>query len=447
MTKRIAYSMLAVFGVLMLTAAAHAADFDPKAATEAYLATITGEARAKSDAYFEGGYWLLLIDAVYAIGVALLLLFTRLSAGMRAFAERIMPWRWLQTLFYAVMFIVVTAALTFPLTHYEGFTREHEFGLSNQTFQEWLNEYFIGLAVNVVMTGLFITGLYAIVRRAPRTWWIWGAAATAAFMAVAIMLSPVYISPLFNEYKSMREGELKQQILSLARSNGIPAADVYEVNASKQSKRISANVQGFLSTTRISLNDNLLNRSTPAEVRAVMAHEMGHYILGHVNELIVYLSVLAAVAFAFVQWGFGALHAAFGKLWGVRDIADPAGLPAVVLLITFFGLVSTPVQNTIIRSNEAEADIFGLNAAREPDGFATTALKLSEYRKLDPTPWEEFIFYDHPSGRSRIWMAMQWKAENLNAETAAEPTAPAAPVGAPPEAAAAPATPPQPAPQ
>jgi STE24 endopeptidase len=427
MMKRTALAMLAAFGTLILAAAAHAADFDPNAATEAYLATVSGEARAKSDAYFEGGYWLILWNALYAMGVALVLLFTRASAVMRALAERILPWRWLQTMFYAALFVLVTAALTFPLTHYEGFTREHEFGLSNQTFDAWLNEYFTGLAVNVVLTSIFITGIYAIVRRAPRTWWIWGAGATAVFMAVAIMLAPIYISPLFNDYKPMREGELKEQILSLARANGIPADNVYEVDASRQSTRISANVQGFLSTTRISLNDNLLNRSTPAEVRAVMAHEMGHYALGHVNELIVYFSLLAAAGFAFVQFGFGALHRAFGGWWGVRDIADPAGLPIAMLLFSLFGLIATPIQNTITRQNEIEADIFGLNAAREPDGFATIALKLAEYRKLDPTPLEEFIFYTHPSGRSRISMAMQWKAENLEDTAPPPPPETAAP--------------------
>src|SRR5690606_29842145 len=130
-------------------------------------------------------------------------------------------------------------------------------------------------------------------------------------------------------------------------------------------------------------------------------------------ELVIYLSLVAGVGFAFVQWGFGALHRAFGAWWGVRDITDPAGLPAAMLLFTAYGLAITPVFNTIIRSNEAEADIYGLNAAREPDGFATTALKLSEYRKLDPTPFEEIVFYDHPSGRSRIFMSMQWKAEHL----------------------------------
>ena len=113
----------------------------------------------------------------------------------------------------------------------------------------------------------------------------------------------------------------------------------------------------------------------------------------------------------------------------MRDIADPAGLPVAVLLFAVYGLLATPVQNTIIRSNEAEADIFGLNAAREPDGFATIALKLSEYRKLNPTPLEEFIFFDHPSGRSRISMAMQWKAEQH--ERKAKPEEARATVGAP----------------
>jgi STE24 endopeptidase len=101
----------------------------------------------------------------------------------------------------------------------------------------------------------------------------------------------------------------------------------------------------------------------------------------------------------------------FGRMWGVRDFGDAAGLPILVLTLSVLGLVATPLTNSMTRSNEAEADIFGLNAAREPDGFATISLKLAEYRKLDPDPWEEVFFYDHPSGRARIHMAMKWKAE------------------------------------
>lgn len=414
MNKRIFVLALAALGATLLATAGHAADFDANAATETYLATVTGEARAKSDTYFEGGYRLILWDGLYSMAIALVLLFTRASAGMRNLAEALVPWRWLQTFFFAALFIVVTAALTFPLTIYEGFHREHEFGLSNQTLEEWLNEYAIGLGVNVVMSGLFLTGLYAVIRRTGQSWWLWGAGVTTVFIMFALTIGPVFISPLFNDFKPMREGALKQEILSLARANGVPAEDVYEFDASRQTKRISANVSGFLGTTRISLNDNLLNRTTPAETRAVMAHEIGHYALGHINELILSLSVMAAVAFLLTNLGFGTLHGAFGGWWGVRDIADPAGLPVIVFMLSLLGMLATPVTNTMIRTNEAEADLFGLNAAREPDGFATTALKLSEYRKLDPIPWEEFVFYDHPSGRSRIAMAMKWKAEHLS---------------------------------
>ncbi len=305
--------LLSLLLLPLVAVAAHAADFDPNAATDAYLAQITGEARAKSDAYFEGGYWLILYDALYAIGVSLLLLFTRVASGLRSLMERVLPWRWLQTFGFIVLFSALTSALYVLARQCMALTwrKCHEFGSSNQTYEQWFNEYLIGLGVGTILGGIFLTILYAIIRRAPNTWWIWGAGAVSVFFAFTALVGPVFISPLFNDYKPMRDGELKQQILSLARANGIPVTDVFEVDASRQSKRISANVQGFLSTTRISLNDNLLNRSTPNEVRAVMAHEMGHYVLGHVNEMIAYITLMSLVAFAFAHWGFQALHRAF----------------------------------------------------------------------------------------------------------------------------------------
>ena len=412
MLNRIAILLaIAVVWPLSLSIAT-AADFDAQAATEAYLATIGGAARAKSDAYFEGGYWLILWDGLYAMAVALILLFTRASAGMRDLAESITTRIWLQTFIFAALIIFVTTIMTFPYTLQIGFYREHEYGLSNLTMMAWLTEFAIGMAINVFMSSIFLVGLYAVIRRTGEAWWLWGAGVVTLFIMFSATIAPVFIAPLFNDYKPMREGELKQQILSIARANGVPADDVVEFNASKQHKRISANVSGFMGTTRISLNDNLLNRASPSEVKAVMAHEIGHYALGHIYEMIIALSVLAALAFLLTDWGFYMLHGAFGSWWGVRDISDPAGLPVIVLLLSLFGMLATPLTNSIVRTNEAEADIFGLNAAREPDGFATTALKLAEYRKLDPTPWEEFVFYDHPSGRSRISMAMRWKAEH-----------------------------------
>ncbi|HTG35064.1 MAG TPA: M48 family metallopeptidase [Thermoanaerobaculia bacterium] len=395
------------------------ARFDAQAATDAYMATLSPEKRARSDAYFEGGYWLTLWDLLYGLGVAWILLGTRLSARMRDLAERLTRFRPLQTFLYALQYILATALLSLPLGIYEGFFREHQYGLSNQTFAAWAGEWLKGIGLGLVLGGLALTALYAVLRKAPRTWWLWGALVSLLFLVVGIALGPVYIEPIFNQYTELRDPTLRDPILSLARANGIPAEHVYVVDASKQTKRVSANVAGLFGTTRIALNDNLLHRTSPAGVKAVMGHEMGHYVLHHVSKSILFFGVVLVAGFAFMRWAFDRAAARWGETWGLRGVADPAGLPLLLTLFSLYGFVLTPLINTHIRMGESEADIFGLNAAREPDGFAEVALQLSEYRKLDPGPVEEWIFFDHPSGRNRISMAMRWKAEQINGRSPA----------------------------
>jgi STE24 endopeptidase len=388
--------------------------FDALRATNAYLAQISGAARARSDSYFEGGYVLILVDTLYSVAVSALLLWLRLSAGMRNFAQGLTRSRFLQVPIYVAIYVVLTTVLSFPLTVYEQFLREHAYGLSNQNFMQWLGDFGKDFGVSLVGMTILLTIIYSVIRAARKTWWMWGALVTVGFLAVAIAVGPVFIAPLFNTYTPLREGPLKSDILSLARSEGIPVTNVYEFDASKQSKRVSANVSGLWGTTRISLNDNLLNRCTPDMIKAVLGHEMGHYVLDHVALLITWFGLLFFVGFAFVSWGFKLLVDLFGGNWDVRAVEDPAGLPVLTALFSVFMLLATPVSNTITRTAESQADIFGLNAARQPDGFAKSALMLSEYRKLDPSPLEELVFFDHPSGRTRIFMAMRWKAEHLN---------------------------------
>jgi STE24 endopeptidase len=385
---------------------------DPVAATEAYLARLSPEQREKSDAYFEGGYWLILWDFLYGLGVAALLLGTGLSARMRDLAERAVRLRPLQVFLYWLQYLVLTSLLTFPLVLFAGFFREHEYGLSNQTFGEWTVDLLKGMAVGGLLGGLAVMGIYAIFRRFPRTWWVWGTVASVAFLVVIMLIAPVFIAPLFNTYTELEDPDLRGPILSLARANGIPAEQVYVFDASKQTKRVSANVSGALGTMRISLNDNLLNRVSPGGVKSVMGHEMGHYVLNHVYESVLWFALVLLAGFSFLRWGYDRAVARWGGRWGVRGIDDPAGLPLLAVLFSIFFFVMTPLNNTYIRVNEAEADMFGLNAAREPDGFAETALLLGEYRKLKPGPVEEWIFFDHPSGYQRILMAMNWKKEN-----------------------------------
>jgi STE24 endopeptidase len=393
--------------------AAAAGSFDPEAATRAYLDRLSPEEKERSDSYFEGGYWLQLWSFLYGLGVAWLLLGTGLSVRMRNLAERITRRGPLQTAVYGLQYVLLTALLAFPLTVYTGFFREHQYDLATQGFGGWLRDWAVGLGVGAVMTAIALPVLYGVIRKAPRTWWLWGTGVGALFLAFVILVSPVYIDPLFNTYKPLEDLAVREPILSMARANGVPADEVWEFDASRQTTRISANVSGFLGTMRVRLNDNLLNRTSLPEILAVMGHELGHYVLNHIYELLIELSLILAGGFAFVYWGFGRANARWGGRWGLRGIGDVAGLPLLGVLLSVYFFAMTPVLNTVIRSNEAEADVFGLNAAREPDGFAEVALKLAEYRKLDPGPIEEWIFYDHPSGRARIRMAMEWKAEHL----------------------------------
>ncbi len=387
--------------------------FDPEAATNAYLAEIPAEARARSDAYFEGGYWLILWDFLYGVVVALLLLNLRWSAKMRDFAERVTRFKPVHTMVYWAEYLVLTTILLFPLEVYEGYFREHKYGLATQTFGPWLKDEFKGLLIGLVLGAILVTLLFGVVRRLPRTWHIWGAVATMLFYVFVVLIAPVYLVPIFNRVTKLNDPKVTQPILSLARANGIAAKDVYQVDASRQSTRMSANVSGFGHTMRITMNDNLLRRGSPEEIQAIMGHEMGHYVMNHVYKYLMFLLIVVVAGFALLRWALDWSLKRWGEKWKIRGITDLAVVPLVILLASIFVLVLTPLLNTYIRVQEYEADMYGLNASRQPDGFAQAAIHLGEYRKMSPGRLEEWVFYDHPSGRSRIYAAMRWKAENL----------------------------------
>ena len=392
--------------------------FDVKAATDAYMELMPESAKARSNAYFEGGYWLILWDFLLGAVIALLLLNMGWSAWMRDLAERITKWKWLQTFIYWVQYLVLTSILGFPMAIYEGYFREWKYGLATQTFGPWMWDQVKGLGLGILFGGLFVVVLFAVVRKLPRTWWIWGAVATTALMVFVVMLVPIFIVPTFNKVTRLDDPKVTTPILAMARANGIPAHDVWTMDASKQTTRMSANVSGFGKTMRITLNDNLLRRGSLEEIEAVMGHEMGHYVLNHIPKDIIFLLVVILAGFGFLRWSLDWCLQRWGQKWGIRGVSDPAALPLVILLVSIFFFVLTPIMNTHTRTAEAEADTFGINSSRQPDGMARAAIHLGEYRKMKPGPVEEWMFFDHPSGYNRIHKAMQWKAENLQLFTA-----------------------------
>jgi STE24 endopeptidase len=389
--------------------------FDPVTATRAWLDSVPQNEREKSDAYFEGGYCLILWNFLLTAAISVFLLTSRFSARLRDFCERVTKIKNYQIACYAIPYLLLVYALSFPLNLYQNFFREHQYGLATQSFAPWFREQLLGLFLTLVGGTLLVVVLYAVFRHAPRTWWIWGTIVMILFSGTLLLIAPVYIEPLFNTYKPLTDPKIRDPILAMARANEIPVKQVFEVDASRQTTRVSANVSGLLGTTRVALNDNLLKQCTLPEIRAVMAHEMGHYVLNHGAKLVTYLGILNLIGFALTRILFDAAVKRWGEKWRVRGIADPAGLPLLALIFSTLLFVATPLLNTVVRVTEQEADAFGINTSREPDGMAKVALKLGVYRKLDPTPLEEFIFFDHPSGRARIRMAMDWKAENLRA--------------------------------
>ena len=405
--------------------------FDVERATQAYIDLLTPEQRARSDAYFEGGYWLQLWGLLYGFAVAAILLGSGLSRRMRDFAERRSRRPWVQVLLYGLQWVVAAFILGLPLAIYQGFVREHQYGLATQGFGGWFGDQLKGLLVTLVVVPPVLALLYAAVRRMGARWWVGASGGAFVLILFLMMLSPVFIDPMFNDYRPLREGPVREAVLSLARANGVPTDNVVEFDASRQTTRISANVSGFLGTTRVALNDNLLERTSEPEIKAVMGHEMGHYVLNHAFRLVAYMSLVLALGFWFVQRGFDGALARWGRRLGLRDRADPAALPLALAILSLFFFLVTPVVNTIIRQAEAEADMFGIDAAREPHGFAMAAMRLSTYRKIHPGPVEEFLFYDHPSGYERVQRSMRWLQENQDNPTANAPLPPP-PTAAPP---------------
>ena len=398
--------------------------FDVDRATRAYLDILSPEQRKLSDAYFEGGYWLQLWGFLYGLGIAAIFLGTGLSQRLRDFGRRFTQRPWVHTLIYAFLWLVVGFVLSLPLVIYTGFVREHQYGLATQDFGGWFGDQLKGLLVSAVILPPVIALLYAAVRRTGDRWWVWASGGAFVLILFFIMLVPVFVDPLFNDYKPLREGAVREAVLSLARANQIPTDNVVEFDASKQTTRISANVAGFMGTTRVALNDNLLNKTSLPEIKAVMGHEMGHYVLNHSLRLTVYLTLVIAFGFWIVHRAMDWALARWGKRLGLEGRADPAALPLAIAILSAFFLVATPLLNSIIRQAEAEADAFGLEAAQEPNGFAMAAMRLSTYRKLVPGKLEEVIFYDHPSGYQRVHGSMIWLKEHQDNPTAKGPVPP-----------------------
>ena len=367
--------------------------------------TLGPEALAKAEAYTTGNHWVLFAG----VGVALLVAFIMVRLRMldRIAARFGKPQGFLATVTVSAAFLLISTLIALPWTIYTDWHRERAFDLSSQPLGDFLGQLAIGESIGMVLGGLFLAGVYALIRRTGQRWWLWSGGLAGIVTLVMLLAGPSLIEPLFNEYKPVPPGEVRTALEEIADDVGIPHDRIFMYDGSRQSDRFTANVSGIGPTARIAIADVALTQASIDQVRAVTGHEAGHYKLGHVWRYTVILPLLAMLFFFLLN----RLFAPTARLLGSDARLDEArGLPVFAVVGSVLGLLATPLTNSITRIGETEADLYSLQTVNEPDALASALVKTAEYRYPRPSALQEVLFYTHPSVEKRALIAMEWKA-------------------------------------
>ena len=269
--------------------------FDPAAATARYIDGLGAEALQKAAAYTSGNHWTLLwgllISALVTWIIVRLGLLERVSArlGQRGWA--------LRTFLVCAVYLLVSAIFALPWSIYTDWIRETAYGRTTQPLGDFLFQGLISTALSAVLVGLFLLGVYALIRRAGRGWWIWASGLTGLAVSVMMLVAPVLLQPIFNSYQPVPDGPVRTELLKLADQAGISHDRLFMYDGSRQSSNFTANVAGVMGSARIAISDVAMKQASLDEVKAVTGHEIGHYVLGHVWRFVAMSSLLALVGF------------------------------------------------------------------------------------------------------------------------------------------------------
>ena len=364
------------------------------------------EALAKAQAYTTGNHWVLFAG----FGVSLLVAFimVRLRLLDRIAARFGNQQGFLATYSVSAAFFLISAVISLPWVMYTDWYRQRAYDLSSQDPFDFLGQLAISEVITALAGGLFLAGVYALIRRTDQRWWLWSGGLAAFATLVMLLAGPSLIEPLFNDYKPVPQGKVRTALEEIADDVGIPHDRIFMYDGSRQSERFTANVSGLGPTARIAISDVALKQASIDEVRAVTGHEAGHYKLGHIWRYVVILPALAMLFFFLLN----RLFAPTARLLGSDARLDEArGLPVFAVVGSVLGLLATPLTNSITRIGETEADLYSLQTVNEPDALASALVKTAEYRYPRPSALEEALFYTHPSVEKRVLMGMEWKAK------------------------------------
>ncbi|MDB5394817.1 MAG: hypothetical protein JWM91_2323 [Rhodospirillales bacterium] len=351
-------------------------------------------------------FWL--AGQALAFLVPTILLFTGWSARLSGWARRVTGGHWYPTLaLYGALYTLIAGIVELPMSYAHDYVFAHAYDQSNQTSAKWASDQVVGLAIGLVITVLVIWIPFLLIGRSPRRWWLWSTAALTPVFILGLVISPIWIAPLFNSFTPLPDSPLKAKIEAEAARGGLKNATILKMDQSTDSKTFGAYVAGLGGSERIVLFDTALTTLDEPEILFVVGHEMKHYLLNDVWKLVgIYAGLLLVGFFAVDRLACAAIRR-WSARFGFTDLADPAALP---LLLVIFGLVSfiaTPIIYMATRDIEHEADRFGLEITHDNRAAASTFVKRQNEAMGVPYPgWLERTFrLDHPSLGDRITFA------------------------------------------
>ena len=327
------------------------------------------------------------------------------SAGLKAALVNLTTNDWLLVAGFGAIFGGVYFVIDLPFTYYSAFVLPHRFDLSTQTLRGWIADVVKGGLIAAVLGGLILEVVYAVLRAAPDTWWLWAGGLALLFNVALTNLAPVLIAPLSFKFVPLGDehADLAQRLIRLAERANTHVRGVFKFDMSRRTKAANAALMGLRNTRRIVLGDTLIREFTPDEIETVLAHELGHHVnrdipIGIVVESAITLGGLYLASLG-LRWGAAA--------FGLAGPADIAALPVFALVMGAYGLVTLPLGNAYSRWRERRADEYALRATGNGAAYASALARLANQNlaDADPEPWVEFVLYSHPALSKRIAMA------------------------------------------
>jgi Zn-dependent protease with chaperone function len=368
-------------------------------------------ASEKALRYEGSGTVLWVVGTLWGLLLPLALLFTGLSARIRDLARRVGR-NWFFTLaIYGAILTVLLWVVSLPLAYYGEFVRQHAYGLSTQSAGKWLGDSVKALAVAIVGFALVMWVPYLLLRKSPRRWWLWTAVAAIPLLAITFWVTPLVVDPLFNRFGPMQDKRLEARILAEAERAGIEGSRVFEVDKSADTKMLNAYVTGFGGSKRIVLWDTLIRKMNERELLFVVGHEMGHYVLRHVQLLMLASALLVLVSLYAVHRSAGWAIARWRHRFGFDRLDDVASYPLLVVIVSVVALAVTPLFLAFSRHLEHEADRFALELTRDNHAGAMVFVKLQGENLATPYHGTLYkLWHDgHPPTGERIDFANAYR--------------------------------------